>query len=115
MGFSMGGSISIPFSMISDTIDKDAYFSGSRKEGVFYGCATFLDKVAQGIAAMLISSYLDIIKFDSSQIQPHEVYFNLGLALPAGFLISFIIALIFAGEYKLDRKAVAVFQQKINK
>jgi glycoside/pentoside/hexuronide:cation symporter, GPH family len=114
MGFSLGGSISLPYSMISDTIDKDAYYSGTRKEGVFYGCATFLYKVSQAVAVMVISSFLDIIKFDSSLEQSPEVYLKLGLILPAGFLLCFIAAMIFISKYTLDRKAVSLYQQKID-
>jgi GPH family glycoside/pentoside/hexuronide:cation symporter len=124
MGFSMGGSVSLPYSMISDTIDKDAYESGTRKEGMFYGCATFLYKVSQSVALVIIGVLLDVIGFKSSAVQtpesileysavavqPSNVYLKLGLILPAGFLICFILALIFARKYTLNREAVIRYQ-----
>ena len=124
MGFSMGGSVSLPYSMISDTIDKDAYDSGTRKEGIFYGCATFLYKVSQSAALFVIGVLLDLIGFKSSAVQtpesilgyeaavaqPANVYLKLGLILPIGFLVCFALALLFARKYKLDRETVIKYQ-----
>lgn len=115
IGLSLGGSISLPYSMISDTIDKDAYYSGTRKEGVFYGCATFLYKISQALAVMLVSSFLDIIKFNSSLHQPPAVYLKLGLILPIGFLVCFLAALFFVSRYTLDKKKVSEFQNTKDK
>ena len=112
IGFSMGGSIALPYSMISDTIDKDAYESGTRKEGVFYGCATFLYKISQSLAVFFVGTLLDFIKFDSSVVQEPTVYLKLGLILPAGFLVCFTLALIFTGKYTLTREKVIEYQRR---
>lgn len=156
-GFSMGGSIALPYSMITDTIDKDAYYSGTRKEGVFYGCATFMFKLSQSLAAVFAGTMLDVIGFKKSvdlpqlkiqldqlqaeldqllgigQANPqidqlhkqiaqmtahvnHEsaVYLQLGLILPVGFLICFVLALVFINKYTLNKEKVALFQSGIN-
>jgi Na+/melibiose symporter-like transporter len=110
IGFSMGGSIALPYSMISDTIDKDAYESGTRKEGVFYGCATFLYKLSQSLAVFFVGTLLDVIKFDSSVVQAPIIYLKLGLILPAGFLICFTLAIVFAVKYTLTREKVTQYQ-----
>lgn len=115
MGLSMGGSISLPYSMISDTIDKNAYYSGTRKEGVFYGCATFMYKLSQALAVMLTGILLDAIEFDAEAVQAPHIYLKLGFILPAGFLVCFAAALLFVRKYTLDRQAVAVFQQNADK
>lgn len=115
MGLSLGGSIALPYSMISDTIDEDAYYTGLRKEGVFYGCATFMYKLSQSAAVMFVGVLLDIIKFNADLKQSREVYLQLGLILPIGFLICFTLALIFTQKYTLDRQKVAVFQQKLSR
>ena len=111
IGFSMGGSISLPYSMISDTIDKDAYESGSRKEGVFYGCATFMFKLSQSLSVMFVGTLLDIIRFDSTIVQAPSLYLKLGMILPVGFLICFSLALIFTRKYTLNREMVTRFQK----
>ncbi len=115
MGLSMGGSISLPYSMISDTIDKEAFYSGARKEGVFYGCATFMFKLSQSVAVLFTGFLLDIIRFDSEIVQTPDVYLKLGLILPGGFLICFVAALIFVKKYTLDRQAVAAYQRGIER
>ncbi len=111
IGFSMGGSISLPYSMISDTVDKDAYESGTRKEGVFYGCATFMFKLSQSLSVMFVGTLLDIIRFDSTVVQAPSLYLKLGMILPIGFLICFSLALVFARRYTLNREMVTRFQR----
>lgn len=113
IGFSMGGSISLPYAMISDTIDKDAYYTGIRKEGVFYGCATFMFKLSQSLSVMFVGTLLDVIKFDSKIVQTQDIYLKLGLILPVGFLICFIFALFFVKKYTLNRQTVTEYQQHI--
>lgn len=110
MGFSMGGSMAMPYSMISDTIDKDACESGTRKEGMFYGCATFLYKISQSLAVFFVGILLDLIGFNSDVVQAHPVYVKVGMILPAGFLVCFALALVFARKYKLNRDAVMKYQ-----
>jgi len=112
MGLSIGGSIALPYSMISDTIDKDAYYTGTRKEGVFYGCATFMFKLSQSLSVLFVGFLLDIIRFSSDIVQPRSVYIRLGLILPVGFFICFVLALFFIRKYTLDRETVAKYQQK---
>ncbi len=155
-GFSIGGSIALPYSMITDTIDKDAYYSGTRKEGVFYGCATFMFKLSQSLAVIFAGTMLDIIGFNKDadlttlklqfdqvtlQItdfisgqagatleqlktqaaelstligQKSEVNLMLGLILPVGFLICFVLALVFISRYTLNKEKVAFYQSGIN-
>ena len=112
MGFSVGGSIALPYAMISDTVDKDAYYTGVRKEGVFYGCATFLYKLSQSLAVLFVGVLLDIIGFNSEFVQSNSVYIKLGMILPVGFLICFLCALFFTNKYTLNKEKVAMFQQK---
>lgn len=113
IGFSMGGSIALPYSMISDTIDKDAYVSGARKEGVFYGCATFMYKLSQSMSTLFVGAMLDIIRFDSNTVQAPAIYLKLGLILPGGFLICFTLALLFARKYTLNREEVTRYQKEM--
>ena len=112
IGFSMGGSIALPYSMISDTIDKDAYESGARKEGMFYGCATFMYKLSQSLAVFFVGTLLDVIGFNSEIVQTPSVYLKVGMILPVGFLLCFALALLFARKYKLNREMVTKYQRE---
>lgn len=115
MGFSMGGSVAMPYSMISDTIDKNEFETGTRNEGVFYGCATFMFKLSQALAAMFVGFMIDIIGFvaDKENPPPPDVTLKLGMILPVGFLICFSLALYFLFNYKLNRQKVVEYQQQI--
>lgn len=110
IGFSMGGSVALPYSMISDTIDKDAYESGTRKEGIFYGCATFMYKLSQSLAVFFVGTLLDVIGFNANQTQAPSVYLQVGMILPVGFLICFALALILTKRYRLNRESVQKYQ-----
>jgi len=114
MGFSMGGAIAMPYAMISDTIDQDAFNTGVRKEGLFYGCATFMYKLSQSLSVFLVGTMIDLIGFKAGTIQPHAVYVKLGMILPVSFLCCFIIALVFISRYNLSRAKVLEYQRKLN-
>lgn len=114
MGLSIGGSVALPYSMISDTIDKDAYYSGTRKEGVFYGCATFMFKLSQSLSIMFVGVLLDVIRFNADSIQPHSVYLKMGMILPVGFFVCFVLAFIFIKKYTLTREIVIKYQQELD-
>ena len=115
MGFSMGGSIALPYAMISDTIDKDHYFTGVRKEGVFYGSATFMYKLSQAVSFLFVGSMLDLIGFNAEAVQSAKIYRQVGLIMPLSLLVCFVIAMIFTYLYKLDRDKVDLYQQRISR
>lgn len=113
IGLSMGGSIALPYSMIADTIDKNAYKTGTRKEGVFFGCTTFLFKLSQAFAIFISGLLLDVFGFNPQlSVQPHSVYIRIGLIMPVGFFVCFICAFIFVKKYSLNREQAALYRQE---
>ena len=88
--------------------------TGTRKEGVFYGCATFMYKLSQALAVMFVGLMLDAIGFNADLVQPRGVYMKVGLILPIGLLFCFFIAVGFTARYKLNREKVNQYQRCIS-
>jgi Na+/melibiose symporter-like transporter len=72
-----------------------------------------LYKLSQSLAVFFVGTLLDVIKFDSSVVQAPIIYLKLGLILPAGFLICFTLAIVFAVKYTLTREKVTQYQMAL--
>jgi GPH family glycoside/pentoside/hexuronide:cation symporter len=109
-GIGIGGVLTMPHSMVADTIDKTEMETGERKDGTFFGCLTFLYKFSQAFAIILMGVFIELIKQSS-----HDASLPLGLVLCIGCIISFIIAGVFIIGYKLKKSDVQEIQRQIAK
>lgn len=114
VGFAMGGMVSIPQTMLIDTIDVDEYLTGKRKEGSIFGCMTFFYKLSQATTMFVLGIFLDVIGFDSSiGMQTPQVDALLGFSLPVGLFVSLGITIICFAGYTLTRDKVIDIQKKL--
>lgn len=114
LGFSTGGCLSIPYSMLADTIDQYELKTGERKEGVYYGTITFMYKFTQAIIVFILGIVLTAIGFNAElKEQPHFVAVCIGLILPLGALLAFSLAYVFFKKYELSRGKVEEIQKLI--
>ena len=114
IGFAMGGMVSIPQTMLVDTIDLDELKSGKRKEGSVFACMTFCYKLSQSFALFVIGILLDLIGFDAAAgAQTVSTIYLLGLMLP--ILLSGVLVLTYRcfAKYSLDRRSVNQIQQEL--
>jgi Na+/melibiose symporter-like transporter len=114
VGFSTSGLFSLPHSMITDTVDLEERNHGKRNEGVYFGLLNFSYKISQSLAIFLFGVLLDLIGFDSTlaqQMPSTEIF--LGLSLPLGSILSFLLAIIFYKKYSLDRAQLADIQESL--
>lgn len=115
-GFGIAGLFSLPLSMIADTIDVDELNSGVRSEGTYYGILTLAYKLSQAVTILLLGFLLDFAKFKPGlDMQTEQTVIILGMTLPIGSIIGFIIALICYSKYDLDAEKVADIQERIQK
>lgn len=113
-GFALGGMVSIPQTMLIDTIDVDEYRTGKRKEGSIFGCMTFFYKLSQAITMFVLGLYLDLIGFDASiGMQTDKIEALLGYSMPIGLLISLFITIYFFSKYSLNKEKVLEIQTKL--
>ena len=114
LGFSTGGCLSIPYSMLADTIDQYELKTGERKEGVYYGTITFMYKFSQAIIVFLLGIVLTAIGFNAElKEQSHFVAVCIGLILPIGALLAFYFAYMFFKKYTLNRDKIEEIQKQI--
>lgn len=115
VGFGTGSVVTIPLSMIADTIDLEELKTGVRREGVYYGCQTFIYKLSQSIAIFLLGVLLDILKFDSSAAaQPATTAITLGCTLTLGSAGAFALAFAAYSRYGLDRDRISEIQVQLS-
>jgi len=63
LGLGFGGFITLPFSVLGDTIDYDEFHTGRRREGFYWGVAEFCRKIGQGGAIAGIGATLQLLGY----------------------------------------------------
>lgn len=114
LGIGFGGLITIPFSMIADTIDEEELVSGHRAEGLYYGGMSFSYKMSQSVAIFLLGVILDLVGFNPDlKVQPESTLLGLGLILAIGTIIVLLIAGSFYYNYSITKQKAEDTKQKI--
>ena len=98
----------MPWSIVPDTIEYDYLKRKVKKEGVYYGLWTFLTKVGQAIAALLIGIILI-----PNVLQSERALFGIRLLIGPITAAFFIIANIILVFYPINRKKYEEIQQQI--
>ena len=95
----------MPWSIIPDVIDYDELENGQRREGVFYGMWTFLQKLGLGVAGLVSGAVLQWTGYVPDVLQTplalHGIRLLIG-PVPALFLVVGILVL---SRYPIDRAA----------
>lgn len=103
----------VPWSMLTDVIDLDELNTGQRREGIFYSCMVFLQKLGLGLGIFLVgqtlqwSGFIQTTENLSITEQPESALFAIRMVigpLPTLFLIG---GLILAYFYPLSREVHA--------
>ncbi|NOQ76308.1 MAG: MFS transporter [Methylococcaceae bacterium] len=104
-GIGNGAFMSLPFSMVADSVDQGEIHTGQREEGLYFGLYNFAYKAGISISILMGGIMLDFIGFDAMLTeQAAEVAYNLAM-VPAWLLLA-LSPLIYwsASKYQLDRK-----------
>ncbi len=106
-GSGIGALLTLPLSMVADTVDLDEAGGGSRNEGVYFGTLTLVYKLSQAVAIVAIGILLDLSGFDSSlSLQETSTLVLLGMILGLGAIASFVTAILCLRGYDLTEEAV---------
>lgn len=105
-GLGNGAFMSIPFSMVADTIDQNEESTGLHQEGFYFGLYNFSYKAGISISVLIGGILLETIGFDSSLTQQSvETSYYLAM-IPAWLLILFFPAMyLVISKYQLNRKS----------
>ena len=117
LGISSGGLILLGVSMLPDTIEFDRLNSGARREGVFTGLWSAVEKGATAIGGLLIGVVLDVMGFVKStgELVPQPDSAITGIiigsaVLPAAFMLA-SLPLLF--RYPLSQQSLAALESKV--
>ena len=115
VGAGTGGALSLPSSMVADTLDDEEFQSGQRREGAYYGCLTFSYKLAQGIAIALTGFLLDLAGFNSELVkQSPATELFIGIIMLGGCVLSVALALAALTRYHLSSEKIVAIQKAIH-
>jgi Na+/melibiose symporter-like transporter len=115
-GLGNGAFMSVPYSMVADTVDADQVSSGQRKEGLYFGIYTFAYKLGTSISLVTSGIVLHIVGFDPDlAMQSDATRFNLAVT-PALLLLVFSpFALWSLTRYRLDRTRYAEIRARLDR
>lgn len=118
MSFFIGIGVSaahvIPHSIIPDSIDFGQLQTGERKEGIYYGVLTFVQKLGTAIAIGFSGLILDKVGYVPDVVQSPEVLLSIRILqgpVPGILLLIGILCIYF---YPIDKKAYNEMQVEIN-
>jgi len=113
-GFSIGGLLTFPLSMVGDTIDIEELNTGRRSEGLYYGGLTFSYKFSQAIAIFFIGILLDYTGFNPEiNIQAPSTEIALGIIMVVGCFIAFGLTLVAYYKYNLSHEDIQQVRNKL--
>lgn len=100
-GICIGGLITLPFAMVSDTIDDEEKVSGRRAEGIYFGGLTFAYKMSQSAAIFIVGMVLDLSGYDGGlSVQTEGTRMILGQVVGVGTLGALLLTLYFYKRYE---------------
>lgn len=113
IGFSSGGLILLGVSMLPDTIDYDEHLTGQRREGIYSGVWSTIEKGSAAVATLLAGAILSgagYLETRAGEIacQPQSALTAIQLnvaVLPAAVML---ISLLFLTRYDLTRERLEV-------
>jgi Na+/melibiose symporter-like transporter len=113
-GLGNGAFMSIPYSMVADTVDQDQAATGGRDEGLYYGIYTFAYKLGTSISLVTSGLVLHLVGFDpEAVVQTPETLYLLAM-VPAYLLLIFGPAALFAvTRYRITRERHAEIRRRI--
>jgi GPH family glycoside/pentoside/hexuronide:cation symporter len=108
-GMGVGFSYVAPFAMAPDAIEYEAFKTGERKEGAYYGIWTFVSKLGTALALFVSGQILELGGYiprtgSSSVTQPSSVFNAIRLIIGPIPIAVLVAALLLVQFYPLDQK-----------
>lgn len=115
-GIGTSASVFVPWTILPEVTDVDEIISGKRREGVYGGIATFLRKMAGGLALFVLGFLLDAVGFiEKAAIQTPETVTGLRLMFALVPTVFILIALYFSFRYGVTEKRHGILMAEIER
>lgn len=101
------------WAMLPDTVEYGEAMTGVRSEAKTFGFATFAQKAAVGINAVLLGALLSIVGFEANAEQSQATLLGMKAIMALVPALGAVAILLILRGYTLDREAHAALLQKI--
>jgi glycoside/pentoside/hexuronide:cation symporter, GPH family len=111
MGLGISVAYLVPWSTLPDVIDLDELHSGQRREGIFYGFMSQLQKIGVAVSLFLVGKSLDWTGFiattaeQPAPIQPESALWAIRWAIAPIPALLLLVSLLLAYFYPVTREA----------
>lgn len=105
--FASGGVVSVymlGWAMIPDVTEVDEFKTGQRREGLYYGIASFVQKSSLAIALWLVGIIISFMGYHPQVVQTKETLFGIRLLYFCGTALFLIISIILCYLMPLTRE-----------
>jgi Na+/melibiose symporter-like transporter len=103
------GSFLLCYSMIADVVEVDEFKTGKRREGLYYGVVTFVQKMGSALALLILGQVLERIGYVPNAVQSARVLLGLRIMFGpvlAGLIVASVIIAYFLPMTRERHKAL---------
>ena len=104
-GIGLATNYVMPWSIIPDVVDYDELANGQRREGVFYGMWTFLQKLGLGVAGAVSGMVLQWTGYLPDAVQSPLALHGIRLLIGPIPALFFVAGVLILSRYPIDRAA----------
>jgi len=90
--------------LIPDVIDEDERRTGLRREGIYYGARTFVDRFALAFTGLSTAFIFGLSGYVPGGVQPNEVIWNMRLGMALVIVMALSAFLVAVKYYPLGRR-----------
>lgn len=92
--------------LIPDVIDEDEVRTGLRREGIYYGARTFIDRFALALTGVSTAFIFKLSGYMPGIVQPSEVILSMRIGLALVIIIALTLFLVAIKYYPLGRRKI---------
>lgn len=112
-GFANSGVTLVRELLIPDVIDEDELKTGFRREGIYLGMTTFIDRFALALTGASTTFIFTMTGFTPGLIQPQEVILNMRIAIAMVAIVALLGFLTSIKYYPLGSERVSEIKRKL--
>ena len=112
-GIGLGLTYALPWSMVPDTVEYGYVETGERQEGGYYGIWTFMTKIGQALALLLMGWMLTLTGYVAEVVQSDSARLGIRLLLGVFPAFFYILAVVILAFYPLNEERYGKILDKV--
>lgn len=109
LGLAGAGTILGTQAILPDIMEYDFRRTGLRREGIYAGMASFIEKIASAFAGIVIGGFLSFMDFDRNRgpgEQPESALFAIMVCMTLVPIATYVLKLVLLHYFRLDEKTL---------